>query len=62
MRDKANTLFYILGSFFIANALLAEFIGVKIFSFEKLLGIQPINLSFFGESNLSFNLTAGVLL
>lgn len=62
MRDKANTLFYILGSFFVANALLAEFIGVKIFSLEKLLGIRPISLSFFGESNLSFNLTAGVLL
>lgn len=62
MHDKANTLFYILGSFFVANALLAEFIGVKIFSLEKLLGIQPINLSFFGEGNLSFNLTAGVLL
>lgn len=62
MRDKANTLFYILGSFFVANALLAEFIGVKIFSLEKVLGIQPIHLSFFGESNLSFNLTAGVLL
>jgi len=62
MRDKSNTLFYILGSFFVVNALLAEFIGVKIFSLEKLLGIQPINLSFFGENNLSFNLTAGVLL
>jgi queuosine precursor transporter len=62
MRDKSNTLFYILGSFFVANALLAEFIGVKIFSLEKLIGIEPINLSFFGESNLSFNLTAGVLL
>lgn len=62
MRDKSNTLFYILGTFFVANAILAEFIGVKIFSLEKLLGIQPINLSFFGESNLSFNLTAGVLL
>ncbi len=62
MRDKSNTLFYILGTFFVANALLAEFIGVKIFSLEKLLGIEPINLSFFGESNLSFNLTAGVLL
>ncbi len=62
MRDKANTLFYILGSFFVANALLAEFIGVKIFSLEKLLGIEPIIFSFFGEGNLSFNLTAGVLL
>lgn len=62
MRDKSNILFYILGTFFVANALLAEFIGVKIFSLEKWLGISPINLSFFGESNLSFNLTAGVLL
>jgi uncharacterized integral membrane protein (TIGR00697 family) len=62
MQDKRNTLFYILGSFFVANALLAEFIGVKIFSLEKWFGLNPINLSFFGESNLSFNLTAGVLL
>jgi uncharacterized integral membrane protein (TIGR00697 family) len=62
MHEKSNTLFYVLGSFFVANAVLAEFIGVKIFSMEKLLGIQPLNLSFFGESNLSFNLTAGVLL
>ncbi|MBT8379079.1 MAG: queuosine precursor transporter [Ignavibacteria bacterium] len=62
MRDKSTTLFYILGSFFIANALLAEFIGVKIFSLEKWLGFSPVELSFFGESNLSFHLTAGVLL
>ncbi len=62
MHDKKTTLFYILGTFFVANALLAEFIGVKIFSLEKWFGLDPINLSFFGESNLSFNLTAGVLL
>ncbi|HLG32613.1 MAG TPA: queuosine precursor transporter [Ignavibacteriaceae bacterium] len=62
MRDKASTLFYILGSFFIANALLAEFIGVKIFSLEGWLGIEPVKLSFFGKTDLSFNLTAGVLL
>jgi uncharacterized integral membrane protein (TIGR00697 family) len=62
MKDKSTTLFYILGAFFVANALLAEFIGVKIFSLEKWLGFEPINFSFFGESNLSFNLTAGVLL
>ncbi len=62
MKDKTSKLFYILGAFFVANALLAEFIGVKIFSLEKWLGIDPINLSFFGESSLSFNLTAGVLL
>lgn len=62
MKDKSNKLFYILGSFFIANALLAEFIGVKIFSLEETFNIEPVSLSFFGFENLSFNLTAGVLL
>ena len=62
MKDKSSRLFYILGAFFVANALLAEFIGVKIFSLEKWLGVAPVNLSFFGETGLSFNLTAGVLL
>ncbi|AFH49505.1 Hypothetical protein IALB_1798 [Ignavibacterium album JCM 16511] len=62
MQDKSTRLFYILGAFFIANAILAEFIGVKIFSLEKTLGLKPLNLSLFGYENLSFNLTAGVLL
>ncbi len=60
--QKQTRLFVILGGFFIANALIAEFIGVKIFSLEKTFGIEPINLHFFGNQNLSFNLTAGVLL
>ena len=59
---KEHLLFIILGGFFIANALIAEFIGVKIFSLEKTLGIEPASISLFGEDNLSFNLTAGVLL
>lgn len=62
MQSKENRLFLILGAFFVSNALLAEFIGVKIFSLEKTLGIQQFNLTFFGIENLSFNLTAGVLL
>jgi queuosine precursor transporter len=62
MKDKSTRLFYILGSFFVANALLAEFIGVKIFSLEHSLGISPVNLTILGVENLSFNLTAGVLL
>lgn len=62
MDNKSSKLFYVLGAFFVANALLAEFIGVKIFSLEKWLGLDPVNFSFFGESSLSFNLTAGVLL
>lgn len=52
----------VLGGFFIANALIAEFIGVKIFSLEKTLGFMPVNWSIFGMDGLSFNLTTGVLL
>jgi hypothetical protein len=59
--SKRNILFLVLGSFFIANAIIAEFIGVKIFSFEKTLGINSLNLNIFGNI-LSWNLTAGVLL
>lgn len=62
MKDKSTRLFYILGAFFLANAILAEFIGVKIFSLEKTFGQNPVNISLFGIENLSFNLTAGVLL
>ncbi|MEM7101785.1 MAG: queuosine precursor transporter [Bacteroidota bacterium] len=59
---KENRLFIILGGFFVANALMAEFIGVKVFSLESTLGYTPLNMTIFGESGLGFNLTAGVLL
>lgn len=59
--SKRNVLLFALGSFFIANALIAEFIGVKIFSMEASLGFTPMNIELFGNS-LSLNLTAGVLL
>lgn len=62
LKDKQARLFLFLGGFFIANALIAEFIGVKIFSLEKTFGMRPIALAFFGQEGLSFNLTAGVLL
>lgn len=61
-KNKAQLLFLFLGGFFITNALVAEFIGVKIFSLEETLGFRPVNLNFFGNEGLSFNLTAGVLL
>jgi queuosine precursor transporter len=61
IRDKSTRLFLVLGGFFLANALIAEFIGVKIFSLESSLGWEPINLKLFG-GEFSFNLTAGVLL
>jgi uncharacterized integral membrane protein (TIGR00697 family) len=62
LRDKSVRLFLVLGGFFIANALIAEIIGVKIFSFEKTFGINPLQIKLFGQDALSLNLTAGVLL
>lgn len=58
---RANILFIFLGAFFIANAIIAEFIGVKIFSLEASFGLAPLNVNLWGET-LSLNLTAGVLL
>jgi len=60
--SKSNRLFIILGGFFVANALMAEFIGTKIFSLERTFGANPVTWSFFGVGELSFQLTAGVLL
>src|SRR5260221_10350391 len=62
LRDKPTKLFLGMTAFFVANALIAETIGNKIFSLEKLFGFQPVNFSLFGQSGLSFNLTCGVLL
>jgi len=62
MTLRSNRLFLALGGFFIANALLAEFIGAKIFSLEATFGFQPLAWSLFGQDDLSLNLTAGVLL
>lgn len=62
LKDKPTKLFIILSGLFITNALVAEFIGGKIFSLENTFGIKPILFSLFGEDGLSFNLTAGVLL
>jgi queuosine precursor transporter len=59
---KAQYLFLLLGFFFLTNALLAEFVGVKIFSFEATLGLAPLSISLFGVDGLSLNMTAGVVL
>ncbi len=62
LKDKPTKLFITIAAFFIANALIAESIGTKIFSLEKLFGLQPANFTMFGQSGLGFNLTCGVLL
>ena len=59
--DKAGRLFAILAGFFLTNAILAEFVGIKIFALEPTLGLDPLNWNLFGQSG-SLNFTAGVLL
>jgi uncharacterized integral membrane protein (TIGR00697 family) len=62
LNDKPTKLFVIFTSFFVANALIAECIGGKLFSLEQLFGMTPHKFSLLGESGLSYTLTAGVLL
>jgi len=59
--QRTNRLFVVLTGFFLTNALLAEFVGVKIFSLEATLGIDPIEWSLLGVTG-TLNFTAGVLL
>lgn len=62
LNDKPTKLFVIFTAFFVANALIAECIGGKIFSLEKIFGAQPLSFSLLGESGLAISLTCGVLL
>ncbi len=62
IKDKGTRLFLILGGFFVANTLVAEVIGVKLFSLEKTLHLDPANMTLLGESGLGFTLTVGVLI
>jgi queuosine precursor transporter len=58
---KANRLFIVLAGFFLVNAIMAEFIGVKIFSLEASLGTAPFQWSLFGITG-TLTFTTGVLL
>jgi uncharacterized integral membrane protein (TIGR00697 family) len=60
-KTKESKLLLILGAFFVANAILSEFIGVKIFTVEGTLGIKQFDINLLGVRNLSFNMSAGVL-
>ena len=59
--DRAVRLFIVLAAVFCANAVLAEFIGVKIFALEDTLGIAPLEWNLFGQRG-SLSFTAGTLL
>lgn len=60
--NKAARLFYLLGGFFVANALVAEFVGVKIFSVEQSLGFESFNWTIAGIEGLGLNMSAGSIL
>lgn len=60
-KTKESRLLLVLGTFFVANAILSEFIGVKIFTVEGTLGIKHFDIDLLGVPNLSFNMSAGVL-
>ncbi|MEO8067358.1 MAG: hypothetical protein ABI599_06665, partial [Flavobacteriales bacterium] len=61
LRDKATRLYLILGAFFVANALIAELIGVKLFQLETALGLAKADFTLLGQEHLSFVLSVGVL-
>lgn len=62
VNKRATHLMVLLSTFFVANALIAEIIGGKLFSLEALLGISEANFTLFGEQGLSYILTCGVIL
>lgn len=59
--SKSARLLLLLGVFLVTNALLAEFIGVKIFSLENTFGWELFNWNLFGQSG-NLNFTVGVIL
>lgn len=62
IQKKKTNLFIILSAIFLTNAIIAEIIGVKIFSLESTLGFRPAQIGLIGEFVLDFNLTAGVVI
>jgi uncharacterized integral membrane protein (TIGR00697 family) len=62
LKDKSAKLFVFMAAFFVANALIAECIGGKLFSLESLLGLSINPFSLLGQDGLTYTLTCGVLL
>ena len=59
--SRTTRLFVLLAAFFVGNAVVAEFVGVKIFALEKTFGLPPFGWNLFGQSG-SLSFTAGVLI
>lgn len=60
--NKRTNLYIFLSAVFLVNAIIAEIIGVKIFSAEQTLGLRPAQIHLFGNFVLDFNLTAGAVI
>ncbi|HEY4367305.1 MAG TPA: queuosine precursor transporter [Steroidobacteraceae bacterium] len=59
--SRVTHLFLVLSAFLAVNAMIAEFVGVKIFALEPTLGIGTFNWNLFGQGG-SLSFTSGVLL
>jgi uncharacterized integral membrane protein (TIGR00697 family) len=62
LKDRPTKLLLGFTAFFCCNALIADAIGTKLFSLEKIFGLHPANWTLFGQGGLGFTLTCGVLL
>ncbi|MFA9290589.1 MAG: queuosine precursor transporter [Solirubrobacteraceae bacterium] len=59
--NPQSKLFLFLSGLFISSILLAELIGVKLFSLEETLGFTKFAFTILGEKDLSLTLSVGVL-
>jgi uncharacterized integral membrane protein (TIGR00697 family) len=59
--SRSTRLFVFLTAFFVGNAVVAEFVGVKIFALEKTFGLPALGWDLFGQTG-SLSFTAGVLI
>ncbi len=59
--SKPARLFIFMSGLFVTNALIAEFVGVKIFALEDTLGLPAFDWRLFGQRG-SLSFTAGVML
>jgi uncharacterized integral membrane protein (TIGR00697 family) len=61
LRSRSTRLFVLLTAFFVGNAVVAEFVGVKIFALEATFGLPSFGWNLFGQQG-SLSFTAGVLI
>jgi queuosine precursor transporter len=62
LTPKLNKLFWILSGLVIGNAILAELLGMKIFSLAKILGIGSISTTGFLTLTFDFNMSVGIII